>query len=70
MILKGGLEMVRDRGFDALTCGSLAARLSISYNTVTRIFRNRIVLGKAIARYALDTGDRDIVRISKRIGYL
>lgn len=66
-ILKNGLEMVRESGFETITLLAVAARCDCSMNTVKAYFKNRGLLSREIVKYAQEVGDETTVKTGKRL---
>lgn len=66
-IVTEGLVLVRRKGFEAVTCASVAERCKCSYRTVQRLYKNRDVLSRAILALAIETGEIEVAEAGKRI---
>jgi plasmid maintenance system antidote protein VapI len=62
--------MVKESGFEVLTCASVAAKLGVNYRTVQRVIENRDVLSTEVARLAKMRGDKGVIRKARELGLL
>ena len=66
-LLRAALKVVKERGFEHLTCREVAKAAGCSTNTAARMFGNREILAHSLINYARLMNEKEIVTLGVRL---